>query len=197
MSVSNLKRVPLIPTVIVLAAVAVMIALGFWQLARLEAKQAQLARYAIAGDALAEVAWPTSPDQARERLFRRSRIDCVNPGADAPLAGHNAQGTTGWAHSFSCALPQGGRADVVIGWSKDLQPRQWRGGVVSGIIAPAMGDAVRLIADPPLAGLAANARPDPAAVPNNHLSYAMQWFLFAATALVIYGLALRKRLRGA
>ncbi|HNJ47416.1 MAG TPA: SURF1 family protein, partial [Novosphingobium sp.] len=31
-------------------------------------------------------------------------------------------------------------------------------------------------------------------IPNNHLSYAVQWFLFAATALVIYGLALRKRL---
>jgi len=31
--------------------------------------------------------------------------------------------------------------------------------------------------------------------PNNHLSYAIQWFFFAATALVIYVLALRKRWR--
>jgi surfeit locus 1 family protein len=53
------------------------------------------------------------------------------------------------------------------------------------------------VADPPLAGLAANARPDPADIPNNHWSYAVQWFLFAGTALVIYALALRKRLRWA
>ena len=45
------------------------------------------------------------------------------------------------------------------------------------------------------AGLDANARPDPATIPNNHLSYAIQWFLFALTALVIYGIALRKRMQ--
>jgi surfeit locus 1 family protein len=37
----------------------------------------------------------------------------------------------------------------------------------------------RLVADPPLAGLAANAAPDPSDIPNNHLAYAVQWFLFA------------------
>ena len=52
----------------------------------------------------------------------------------------------------------------------------------------------RLVSDPPLAGLAANGVPDPASLPNNHLSYAVQWFLFAGVALVIYGLAVRKRL---
>ena len=51
------------------------------------------------------------------------------------------------------------------------------------------------MADPPLAGLAANARPDPRDIPNNHLSYAVQWFLFATTAMVIYLLALRARWR--
>jgi surfeit locus 1 family protein len=30
-------------------------------------------------------------------------------------------------------------------------------------------------------------------VPNNHLSYAVQWFLFAAIASVIYVLAVRRR----
>ena len=48
---------------------------------------------------------------------------------------------------------------------------------------------------PPQAGLTQLAAPDPRDVPNNHLSYAVQWFLFAVTALVIYGLALRKRWR--
>ena len=40
------------------------------------------------------------------------------------------------------------------------------------------------------------AAPDPRDVPNNHLSYAVQWFLFALTAVVIYILALRKRWGG-
>jgi surfeit locus 1 family protein len=35
--------------------------------------------------------------------------------------------------------------------------------------------------------------PDPRDLPNNHFSYAVQWFLFAATALVIYGIAVWKR----
>jgi surfeit locus 1 family protein len=34
-------------------------------------------------------------------------------------------------------------------------------------------------------------------VPNNHRSYAVQWFLFAAAALIIYLLAVRGKLRGA
>ena len=34
-------------------------------------------------------------------------------------------------------------------------------------------------------------------IPNNHRCYAVQWFVFAAIALVIYGLALRKRLKEA
>ena len=50
-----------------------------------------------------------------------------------------------------------------------------------------------IVADPPLAGLIANARPDPRDIPNNHWSYAIQWFAFAATALIIYALALRRR----
>ena len=68
----------------------------------------------------------------------------------------------------------------------------WSGGAVTGVIAP----GPRLVADPPLAGLQANARPDPSDLPNNHLSYAVQWFLFAGVALVIYVLAVRKRLAG-
>jgi surfeit locus 1 family protein len=40
------------------------------------------------------------------------------------------------------------------------------------------------------------ARPDPRDIPNNHLAYAVQWFLFATVAAVIYALALAKRLAG-
>ena len=66
----------------------------------------------------------------------------------------------------------------------------------SGIIAPGGEGGAHLVADRPQAGLAANGRPDQSEIPNNHFAYAVQWFVFAATALVIYGLALRKRMRG-
>ena len=50
-----------------------------------------------------------------------------------------------------------------------------------------------LVADPPLAGLDPNPGPDLSAVPNNHLAYAVQWFVFASLAALIYALALRRR----
>ncbi|MEL6875054.1 MAG: SURF1 family cytochrome oxidase biogenesis protein, partial [Pseudomonadota bacterium] len=50
-------------------------------------------------------------------------------------------------------------------------------------------------ADQPVAGLKQPARPSVADIPNNHFAYAVQWFLFAAIALIIYGFALRGRSR--
>lgn len=189
-----MRRIPILPTLLVLIAVGIMVALGFWQLDRLKQKEALLARYAAVGASSPDIAWPTEPHAFAESLFRRTTIDCRVEGKDNPVAGHDLHGATGWAHAFGCVLPNGARAEVLIGWSRDLNARAWQGGTVTGTIAPGASGTVRLIADPPLAGLAANARPDPRDVPNNHLSYAVQWFLFAGVALVIYALALRKRL---
>ena len=52
---------------------------------------------------------------------------------------------------------------------------------------------MRLVAASPGPGLEASAPPSPDTIPNNHLSYAIQWFLFALIAVVIYALALRWR----
>ena len=52
---------------------------------------------------------------------------------------------------------------------------------------------MRLVAATPGPGLQPIAPPSPVTIANNHLSYAVQWFLFAAIALVIYVLALRRR----
>ena len=194
-----MRRLPIIPTFLVLAAVGVMIALGFWQLDRRAQKEAILARYAAAQTISTEVPWPVDPAQQELALFRRTTINCRVEGKDSPLAGYDRKGTVGWAHAVTCVLPGGARAEVVLGWAKDLAERQWSGGTVQGVIAPGAGKSVRLIADPPLVGLAASALPDPKTIPNNHWSYAIQWFLFAGVALLIYALALRKRLaaRGA
>ena len=184
-------RVPVFATLLVVAAVAVMIRLGLWQLDRAHQKEALLATYAQAQTMSSDAAYPKDAAAAERVLYRHSRVDCRAVRAIRALAGHNAEGETGLAHVADCVLAGGGTARVVIGWSRDptVKP-QWRGGEVGGVIAP----GPRLVASPPLAGLEANENPDPADVPNNHLSYAVQWFLFAATALVIYALALRKRL---
>ena len=71
----------------------------------------------------------------------------------------------------------------------------WRGGPVSGIIAPDRKTRMRLVAATAPPGLDPSAPPSIDQIPNNHRSYAVQWFLFALIAAVIYGLALRKKLK--
>jgi surfeit locus 1 family protein len=184
------RKIPIIATLFVLAAVTVMIALGVWQLGRMAQKEALLTRYAAAQTMSSEAEWPQNPAGFDDVLFRHARIDCQSVGSDRPMSGRNADGQAGWAHVFACDLGEGRNADVVMGWSKQPTLLKWDGGELGGVIAP----GGRLVADQPLPGLEASARPDPRDVPNNHWSYAVQWFLFALTALVIYTLALRKRL---
>jgi cytochrome oxidase assembly protein ShyY1 len=54
---------------------------------------------------------------------------------------------------------------------------------------------MRLVAASAPQGLAPSAPPALETIPNNHRSYAVQWFLFALLAAAIYGLAVRKRLK--
>lgn len=186
------RKVPFVPTVVVLVAVCIMVALGFWQLGRAEEKEALLARYAAAGNSPLQVEWPADGAAAEAVLYRRSRVICESVSAMEQVAGTAATGARGWAHRATCALPGGDAAALVdLGWSAVPDPAPWQGGTVTGIIAP----GPRLVADPPLAGLQPLAKPDPRDLPNNHLSYAVQWFLFALTALAIYALALRRRWR--
>lgn len=187
-----LRRLPLIPTLLVLIAVGVMVRLGLWQLDRLHEKEALLARYSEAQRRDTAMSWPRTASEVPGRLFHQTRIDCRSVISTSSGAGRNDKGQAGLAHFANCRLADGSIAKVVLGWSRDPAPRDWQGGEVSGTIAP----GPRLIADPPLAGLGANALADPSTIPNNHLSYAVQWFLFAAVALLIYALAVRKRLAG-
>lgn len=188
------RPLPFAATLVVLAAVATMIALGFWQLGRMREKEVELDRYARASMLSPEVAWPRNPAAFEAALYRRSSVDCAAVERTGPVAGHSDTGETGWAHMARCRLAGGGMADVALGWSRDPRAKAWSGGEVSGFIGPYRG-RVKLVAVPPQAGLAQLAPPDPRDVPNNHLSYAVQWFLFALTALVIYVLALRKKWR--
>ncbi len=187
-------KIPVLPTIVVLIAVAIMITLGIWQLQRSEWKAALLARYANAQTLAEDAPWPRNQQEQEERLYRRATLECVRVLGFEAIAGRSARGESGWSHVARCQLPNGGQAPIALGWSRAPADPVWQGGTVRGFIAPA-GEEVRLVAEPAHGGLEQLARPDPGDLPNNHMSYAGQWFLFAITALAIYAVALWQRAR--
>ena len=65
-----LRQLPLISTIVVVLAAAIMVGLGFWQLGRADEKEELLARYAAAGDDQELVAWPgDDKDLLKKRLI--------------------------------------------------------------------------------------------------------------------------------
>jgi surfeit locus 1 family protein len=190
-----IRRLPVIPTIIVAAAVAVMIALGIWQLRRAHWKEALLARYAEA-EKLPPIAFPSEPlHDAQLPLFRHATGVCLRPVTKRAVAGENVGGEPGYVQIVDCVTgAEGPGMTVELGWSKDPNAKfRWPGGPVSGIIAPDRRSRMRLVAASAPPGLEPSAPPSLSTIPNNHRSYALQWFSFALIALVIYGLAVRKR----
>jgi cytochrome oxidase assembly protein ShyY1 len=191
-----IRRLPVVPTIIVLAAVAAMIALGVWQLQRAKWKEGILSRYAQA-EKLPPVEFPTAPlrdDQLP--LFRHATGVCLRPIGQRAVAGENRQGEPGYVHIVDCATgAEGPGMSVEVGWSKNPNAKvNWNGGPVSGIIAPDRATRLRLVAASAPPGLEPSGLPSLSSIPNNHRLYALQWFAFAAIALTIYALAVRKRL---
>jgi surfeit locus 1 family protein len=180
-------RLPLFASAVVLSAVAVMIALGLWQVGRAAEKERLLASYGAAAG-LPPLTGLPSRDQVDEALFRRLSARCDEPSESRVVSGRNQVGRAGFVHWVEC---KDFKAD--IGWSNRPAPVRWEGGELTGVVAPDQERGFRLVSGEGQAGLAASAPPNVADVPNNHRSYAFQWFAFALAALVIYGLALRGR----
>ena len=190
-------RFPLIPTILVAAAVATMIALGVWQLRRAVEKDALLERFRAAQN-LPPIGFPTGPiHQDSLPLFRPATGLCLQPVAKRSTAGRNRAGEPGYSQIVDCRTgAEGPGMSVELGWSRNPNVKvEWPGGLVSGIIAPDSRMRMRLVASSSPSGLAPAAPPSIEQIPNNHRSYAIQWFLFALTAAVIYGLALRGKLK--
>lgn len=202
-----MPRFPLIPTAIVGLAIAAMIALGVWQLAvRLPQKEAQLVQLA-ANPAKPEIAFPKFPDDSL--LFRKAAGFCLKP-VSSQLTG---AGNAGYRFIVECRTGglEGPGMLVQLGTTRDPKAQPvWQGGPVKGRISHAPDSRpmlaslfdrtpkrLMLIADTPADGLTANGTPDISSVPNNHLAYGVQWFLFALVAGVIYVLALVWRERAA
>lgn len=193
-----IRRVPVVATLIVVAAVTVMIALGIWQLQRAKWKEGLLARYEQA-EKLPPMIWPTVPLKSEQLpLFRHATGVCLKPIGKRAVGGENLAGEPGYVQILHCRTGggEGPGMSVEVGWSKDPNAKvTWPGGPVSGIIAPDRRSGMRLVAATPAPGLQASAPPSIEQIPNNHRSYAVQWFAFAGIASLIYALALRKRLR--
>ena len=188
------RKLPLVPTILVGLAVATMIGLGVWQLERRKEKDALLASYAAAAN-LPPIGWPAMPPKEPLPLFRSATGNCLSVVGFRTAAGQNRSGEPGYLVIADCRTgAEGPGLSVELGWSKDPNAgRAFQGGLVSGLIAPDKLSRMRLVAATPGPGLTASAAPSPAIIPNNHLSYAVQWFLFAGIAALIYYLALPQR----
>ncbi len=201
---------PVIPTILVLAAVATMIALGIWQLQRKGEKEALIALYERNGAMSTTVTYPKLPPVPDAMLYRKSSVICLEPVRWDPRSGTDRKGGGGIRMIADCRTGAEGPGVLVdIGIADDFTPSKWTGGTVQGTIVPGpeqpslierlTGRAVparaMLVADQPAAGLRPSAVPSAADMPNNHLAYAVQWFLFAAIALIIYIIAVRRRLQ--
>ncbi|MGI9359983.1 MAG: SURF1 family protein [Parasphingorhabdus sp.] len=191
-----MKRMPVFVTIVVLAAVATMIGLGIWQLQRAEWKNQLLATYEDARD-MSAISYPAVPVEGNPPYFRQSSVNCLEVIDWRSVSGRNESGASGWAHIAHCKTSggEGPGAQVVAGWSTSAENPEWNGGIVDGIIAPDRLYIVRLVASEPVAGLVKSQPPSTDDIPNNHMAYAVQWFLFAGIALIIYILALRQRNR--
>ena len=204
-----IRRLPIIPTIIVAAAVLTMIGLGVWQVQRKGEKEALIALYR-SNLAKPAMSYPELAPVPREAMFRSSSVLCLQVIGWRKEGGRAVDGTVGYRHIAECRTGvegPGALIDMGVASDPDFKP-QWIGGEARGIIstepdhssifARLLGRAKvlspMLVSNKPARGLRASAPPSPDSVPNNHLWYAVQWFLFAAIALVIYTLALRGRL---
>lgn len=193
-------RIPLIPTLLLLLAVGVMIALGVWQLRRAEWKEALLVR---AAHNLIEPAIDLPGRLPPGLDYRRFRVVCDRLVFDhGPTAGTGRGGATGWLQTATCLRDAG--HDLAIGLGITERPDRL---TIAGTDNVFWGRVLHrgtktendyiLYSERPLTGLIPVAQPTPEmtgmTTPEGHRGYAIQWFLFAGVAVVIYILALVKK----
>lgn len=201
-----MPRLPLIPTVVVGICIAAMIALGVWQLQRRGEKAQALVLYAQNLDK-PSIDFPRIP-VGDEHLFRHASAFCLEVVGWQARAGRDRKGMVGWRQIAECRTGAEGPLLLIdVGVTQDAAFKpQWGGGPITGTITHApdgrsmLGQifdhtpkSLMLIADLAAPGLSVTVKPDLSSVPNNHLAYAVQWFLFAGVAAIIYLLALMWR----
>lgn len=194
-----IKRLPLIPTIIVAIVVGGCIWAALWNLGRAKRHSAELQKLETASR-LPPITFPTVPTSDAELpVYRFASGNCLKVINRRTDVGESASGEPGFAIIFDCATgAEGPGMSVQVGWSKDPKATTpWAGGLVSGVIVPDRKARIRLVASTPAPGLQPNGATKAAIAvpPGQNRGYAFQFFSFAVIALVIYGLAVRNRLR--
>lgn len=204
------RRVPLLPTLLTAVMLAVLIALGVWQLQRREWKTALIASLEAARTL--PLLEPSDFDKALHGgpsvQYRRAELSC-RPGTVRPYdlkGGSSIEGKSGYLVLVACTPGKVPPAIVAVaGWTQ--RPDAGRAPVTVDtvfqglIIERPYGDAparpqFMLIADTAVPPLQRSRMPTPDDLPDNHLSYAGQWFGLAGVLVVIYAIWLCRRLRG-
>ena len=129
----NWKRLPIISTILVVAAVATMIGLGLWQIRRMHWKDALLAQYEAART-MPEIGWPTTPIKEPLPLFRKATGHCLRVADYRTRPGQNLGGEPGFLIVADCVTgAEGPGMAVEMGWTKDpAAGRGWSGGRSDG-----------------------------------------------------------------
>lgn len=202
-----MKRLPLGATILTLLMIPALIALGVWQLERRAWKHALIARL----EAAKSLPPVTPHDYYRAMIgladlqYRHAEVEC-RPGKVAPYdvkGGTSADDQGGYLVLVDCNDPaRHAKPDLVVvaGWtlrpatvtSLDLDTR-FAGTLIEHPYGTAPGrPQFMLIPATAAPGLLSSRIPVPDDLPDNHLSYALQWFAFAATLAVIYVLYVRQ-----
>lgn len=183
---------PVLPTLMFALVLPVLLGLGLWQLGRHHWKAALLAEYAQNIDApLLDLGSAPIPADSQFRHVRLN-LDCPSA-APTERAGRNLAGAHGFAKLLACTH-DGQPLILDAGWSArpDASPLSAIAGVVDGRLIPDQDNGWILVADHAQPPLLSSAPPTIDTIPNNHLTYAVQWFGFAAVLAAIYGIWLRR-----
>ena len=205
---------PLIPTILVSLAVATMVGLGIWQLQR-KGTNAILLRQVSANISKPAIAYPQLGPVDVSSLHRKSSVTCLRVVRWIEDSGSDNAGKTGTRYLAECATgAEGPGALIVAGISNRPNEKvDWNGGLIEGVITtePDRQSMISKLFGPKVilrpmlvskTGLGGLRTPEPPSLSKirskiaNNGSYAVQWFLFAAAASIIYGLALRKKMAG-
>ncbi|HPU15968.1 MAG TPA: SURF1 family protein [Polymorphobacter sp.] len=203
------RGLPLGATLMTLLMVPVLIGMGLWQLQRREWKAHLNAELAAAPSmpVLDAAGLTAAPGREKSLLYRRASVHCA-PGSVAPYdikGGDSADGQSGYLLLVNCTPADPKPAFIVVaGWSQrpDTLTKLTVDTTFDGLIIerPYGNDATRprfmLIPRQSVPPLAPSRVPTPGDLPDNHLSYALQWFGFALVLLTIFGIYVRRWRRG-
>jgi surfeit locus 1 family protein len=211
--VGRARRFPLAATLLTAVMLPVLLALSYWQFAIRRPWKADLIARLEAAQTLPPV---TAHDYYRALIgaadlqFRRAVVDC-RPGRVKPYdvrGGTSAKDDGGFLVLVDCNDPARARRPdlvVVAGWtlrpdavtSLDLDTT-FSGVLIEHPYGKESGRPLfMLIPTSAVPPLVPSRLPTPGDLPDNHLSYALQWLAFAVTLAVVYLVYLRQWRRAA